>query len=486
MNINDSIKKLEEIKTRLEAIDLAQKLEPKKAEEYIKDIEQVGKLIKPDVYDNLLQLLESIEGKFTIPDRDLDETEMKNMSDLLKKYKEVILPLNKKKEVIEEYKERFDINELISDKENELLIKKEKNEDKQKKRNYINAILKDPTFVEQSKKLETINSNISKLNDIENKIEEIEKIQEDINNLKNNDSLDNDVKQHQIQRLEAKKNIKIDLMNTSIEQLSSENKEIKIGKISDISEINNLKANISVELDNENKEKDNTLNKIDEFKSQIANDFMKNTGTSIANIQPDKLKDILGNLQTVLHTQIINANKEIQKSEETINNIKRSENIISGQRRRMTQEEYDATKEEFMQDEDFKRNVDKLAEQKLDQDYNSKHIFGKTAYKYRYAKAVKQNQGEKIGLLGKIGLGLRAFFSGNEKVKQKLLEEAKDEKAREQIEAKNDLEKSNAEETIKKFKEKYAYNVTKNALESKDLEDTKKNLEAKSYEDIEL
>ena len=486
MNINDSIKKLEEIKTRLEAIDLAQKLEPKKAEEYIKDIEQVGKLIKPDVYDNLLQLLESIEGKFTIPDRDLDETEMKNMSDLLKKYKEVILPLNKKKEVIEEYKERFDINELISDKENELLIKKEKNEDKQKKRNYINAILKDPTFVEQSKKLETINSNISKLNDIENKIEEIEKIQEDINNLKNNDSLDNDVKQHQIQRLEAKKNIKIDLMNTSIEQLSSENKEIKIGKISDISEINNLKANISVELDNENKEKDNTLNKIDKFKSQIANDFMKNTGTSIANIQPDKLKDILGNLQTVLHTQIINANKEIQKSEETINNIKRSENIISGQRRRMTQEEYDATKEEFMQDEDFKRNVDKLAEQKLDQDYNSKHIFGKTAYKYRYAKAVKQNQGEKIGLLGKIGLGLRAFFSGNEKVKQKLLEEAKDEKAREQIEAKNDLEKSNAEETIKKFKEKYAYNVTKNALESKDLEDTKKNLEAKSYEDIEL
>ena len=488
MDINDSIRKLEEIKTRLEAIDLTQKLEPKKAKEYIKDIEQLGKLIEPEVYENISQLLETIEGKFEINniDRDMDITEMRDMSSLLKKYKEVVLPLNKKKEVIEEYKKRFDINELISDKENELLVKKENISKKQKKRIYINGILNDPIFIAENKKLEDINNDISKINDVQKKIAEIEKIQQNIDDIENDASLDNDVRQNQIQRLKNSINLKIGSMNTLIEQLGSNNTNMTIKKISNISEIGNLKTNIFNDLRNKTKEKDNTLNNIEIFKKQIANDFMQNTGIDISNIPAYKLKNSLTNSQTVLHTQIIEGNREIANSEKNINKIRESENIISGQQRRMTQEEYDTAKENFMQDDEFKRSVDSLSTRKFNEEYDSKNIFGKAACRIRYEKAVKQNQGEKIGILGNIGLGLKALFSTNKKVKQKLLEEAKDIKAREKIEAQNDLARREAEEINKSFKDKYAYNVTKNALKSNNLEETKKNLEAKSYEDIEL
>ena len=120
--MEEKLKKLEAIKEELKKINLEKELTEKDKEKYIKNLEEFGKIsTDAELYDVVKNVVEETEGNFDNPTTDKSIEELKRINELQNKYKSIVKDnISKRIEIIEEYAKKFDIEDLLENKQSKI------------------------------------------------------------------------------------------------------------------------------------------------------------------------------------------------------------------------------------------------------------------------------------------------------------------------------------------------------------------------------
>ena len=481
--MEEKLKKLEEIKKALLEIDLEKELTEKDKDKYVKNLEQFEKMsTDAELYDEVKKVVEETEGKLDNPTTGKSLEELKRIDELQKKYKSVVKEnIAKKIEVIEKYAEKFDMEELLENKQGKITANDQAIEKNTKARVVLEKLqmeIKD----ENDKYIEC--DNVSKeLKSIQKAVNEAEKIQTEIDALENDNTIDDELKNSQIELRKNKMNKEFEKINKSSDKYNKmlDAHKLTANKLPEVKELSEAKAlQITAAEIVLNAEKANISDNITKIKDAKEKELQElGIGFDDA-IEGHDLNEEINKKKTELRLQKSSLKAKNESLKSTIDAIHEKQTIIN---------EPEEEKDEDKIKEQYKKDVEQKADEKFDK-YLDLSYREKVKLRYNVLEAQKLQEGKEVKGIRKAFLRFRSLFGANNAIDNYMLEEAKEEVADEYKkkaeQEKNETEKKRqeAEAHINNFKDQYKVDLINRVMSEKDLSKIDDGVVDKIYDDM--
>ena len=481
--MEEKLKKLEEIKKALLEIDLEKELTEKDKDKYVKNLEQFEKMsTDAELYDEVKKVVEETEGKLDNPTTGKSLEELKRIDELQKKYKSVVKEnIAKKIEVIEKYAEKFDMEELLENKQGKITANDQAIEKNTKARVVLEKLqmeIKD----ENDKYIEC--DNVSKeLKSIQKAVNEAEKIQTEIDALENDNTIDDELKNSQIELRKNKMNKEFEKINKSSDKYNKmlDAHKLTANKLPEVKELSEAKAlQITAAEIVLNAEKANISDNITKIKDAKEKELQElGIGFDDA-IEGHDLNEEINKKKTELRLQKSSLKAKNESLKSTIDAIHEKQTIIN---------EPEEEKDEDKIKEQYKKDVEQKADEKFDK-YQDLSYREKVKLRYNVLEAQKLQEGKEVKGIRKAFLRFRSLFGANNAIDNYMLEEAKEEVADEYKkkaeQEKNETEKKRqeAEAHINNFKDQYKVDLINRVMSEKDLSKIDDGVVDKIYDDM--